>query len=404
MASYPRADITPAVLTWAREQAKLSIEQAAKKVGVKADRFTEWEDPKAETKPTIKQLRKMAHVLHRPVSLFYLTKKPQGFQPMKDLRRLPGDGLLFFSPELAYEMELAQQRRELSLQLSASVSEEVPTFQIKAELGEDPEAVGKRIREALGITFTAQSNWKRQGDLEPFKAWRRAMEDMDVLVFQMSRVDWNEACGFALASDARPIVAVNRKDVPNRRTFSLLHEFVHLLLGQSGTSDLDVDAARPPENQNVEVFCNAAAASALMPKMLFVGTDTVQFHASGEKTWTEEELYDLAHTFGVSRHAILRRLLTFSYTTQNFYKTKTQQWNKAWLSEQKKKKKENKDSDKPFMTNPSRDVFYELGRPFVRLVLDSVNANLMTLHEASGHFGNLRVRHFPKLEQQIYTG
>lgn len=404
MASHPRADITPAVLTWAREQAKLSIEQAAKKVGVKPDRFAEWEDPEAETQPTIKQLRKIAHVLHRPASLFFLTEKPQGFQPMKDLRRLPGDGLLFFSPELAYEMELAQQRRELSLQLSATVGEEVPEFPLKAELSEDPEAVGKRIREALGITFTAQSNWKRQGDLEPFKAWRRAMEDMDVLVFQMSRVDWNEACGFALANDQRPIVAVNRKDVPNRRTFSLLHEFVHLLLGQSGTSDLEVDAARPPETQTVEIFCNAVAAAALMPKSLFIGSDTVQFHGSGEATWTEEELYELAHSFGVSRHAALRRLMTFGYTTQEFYASKAQQWNKAWLSEQKKKKQEIKDSNKPFMTNPSRDVFYELGRPFVRLVLDSVNANSMTLHEASGHFGNLRVRHFPKLEQQIYTG
>lgn len=404
MASHPRADITPAVLTWAREQAKLSIEQAAKKVSVKPERFAEWEDPKSDTKPTIKQLRNLARVLRRPASLFYLAEKPQGFQAMKDLRRLPGDGLLLFSPDLAYEMELAQQRRELSLLLSASVGEKVPKFQLKADIEEAPEAVGKRIREALGITFTAQSNWKRQGDLEPFKAWRRAMEDMDVLVFQMSRVDWNEACGFALANQKRPIIAVNRKDVPNRRTFSLLHEFVHLLLGQSGTSDLDVDAARPPETQKVEVFCNAVAASALMPKAQFIGTDTVQFHAPGEVTWTEDELYDLAHTFGVSRHAALRRLLTFGYTTQEFYATKARQWNKAWLAEQKKKKQEYKDSKRDFMTNPSRDVFYELGRPFVRLVLDSVNANLMTLHEASGHFGNLRVRHFPKLEQQIYTG
>lgn len=47
---------------------------------------------------------------------------------MKDLRRLPGDGLLSFSPELAYEMELAQQRREILLQLSLTISDEIDQF------------------------------------------------------------------------------------------------------------------------------------------------------------------------------------------------------------------------------------------------------------------------------------
>ena len=404
MRSRPRADINPAVLSWAREQAKLSIEQAAKKVSVKPERFAEWEDPISDTKPTIKQLRKLAKVLHRPPSLFYLADPPTGFQPMKDLRRLPGDGLLFFSPELAYEMELAQQRRELSLELSAAIAEKVPNFKLSASMDEDPEDVGKWIRETLHINFSAQSKWKRKGDLEPFKVWRREIERFDVLVFQMSRVEWNEVCGFALAERKRPIIAVNRGDVPNRRTFSLLHEFVHLLLGQSGASDLDVDATRPPETQAVEVFCNAAAAAALMPHDHLLGMEAVQARGYESDAWADDELHEIAHLFGVSRIALLRRLLRFERTTQEFYQTKAKQWHEEWLAEQERRKRGLAESKKPFMKNPPQDVFYELGHPFVRLVLDNVHANLMSLNEASSHFGNLRVRHFPKLEQQIYTG
>jgi len=404
MASRPRADINPAVLTWAREQAKLSVEQAAKKVNVKPERFAAWEDPEDEARPTIKQLRTAAKILHRPPSLFYLTEPPLGFQPMKDLRRLPGDGLLFYSPELAYEMELAQQRRELSLQLSAANSEGVIEFSLVASLEEDPEVVGRRIRDTLRINFVAQSNWKRKGALEPFKAWRREVERLDVLVFQMSRVSWDEASGFALSASERPMIAVNKKDVPNRRTFSLLHEFTHLMLGQSGASDLDVDATRPPETQRIEVFCNAAAAAALMPRERLLSQGVVQHYGSKSTQWEEEDIHELANLFGVSRLAILRRLLTFGRTTKVFYERKAVQWTAEWIAEQKRRKSRLKESSKKFAKNPPQDVFYELGRPFVRQVLDSMNANLITMHEASGHFGNLRVRHFPKLEHRAYTG
>ncbi|MCY4128838.1 MAG: helix-turn-helix transcriptional regulator [Gammaproteobacteria bacterium] len=399
-----RTNINPAVLKWARESAKLSVEQAAKKAGVKTERYMAWEDPDDEAKPTIRQLRTVSRAFHRPLSLFYLAEVPSGFQPMKDLRRLPSDGLLIYSPELAYEMELAQQRRELSIDLTTAIGEQVAPFALRASIDEDPEDVGRRIREALGIRFSDQVNWKRRGALEPFKAWRRAIEDLDVLVFQMSRVDSSEVCGFALAAEARPMIVVNRKDVPNRRTFSLLHELAHLLLGQSGASDLDVEALRPSETQAAEVFCNAAAAAALMPRERLLGIDVVQKHGTRSNAWRENDLRELARTFGVSREALLRRLLTLNRTTSTYYNDKAEQWKDEWEEEQKRYRKQLQDSDKEFIRNPPLDVFYELGRPFVRLVLDSMNANVMTLNEASGHFGNLRLRHFSKLEQHVYTG
>lgn len=404
MTSRKRADINPDVLKWARENAKLTVEQSAKKVGVKPERFSAWEDPDDAAKPTFRQLRLIAKALHRPASLFYLAERPTGFLPMKDLRRLPGEGLLSFSPGLAFEMELAQQRREISLQLSAVDSEDIQDFSVSAQLSEDPEVVGRRLRDVLRISFADQARWRRKGALEPFKAWRRAIESLDVLVFQMSRVDWNEASGFALAVAQRPIIAVNRKDTPNRRTFSLLHEFAHLMLGQSGASDLDVDASRPPETQRVEVFCNAAAAAALMPKERLLSQDVVRHYGAESTEWQDDDIHELANLFGVSRIAVLRRLLTLGRTTKKFYESRANQWNKDWLEAQKRKRRQQKRSEKPFATNPPMDVFFNLGRPFVRQILDSVNANQITLHEASGHFGNLRVRHFPKLEQQVYTG
>ena len=176
------------------------------------------------------------------------------------------------------------------------------------------------------------------------------------------------------------------------------------MLGQSGASDLNVDAARPPETQRVEVFCNAVAAAALVPRERLLSQEIVQHYGARSVQWHDDDLLELANLFAVSRIALLRRLLTFGRITQAFYERKAKQWNEEWLIEQKRRKRRQKDSDKPYVTNPPLEVFYNLGRPFVRQVLNSMNTNLITMHEASGHFGNLRVRHFPKLEQQVYAG
>ncbi len=399
-----KANINIEVLCWARGLAGYSPEEAARKLQVKPERYQAWELVEDDTKPTIKQLRRIAKLFRRPVSVFYLPEPPEGFMPMRDFRRLPGDGLQFYSPQLLHEMELAQQRRELALELLADLNEEIPEFNLTATLSESPEEVGNRIRHALGITFADQMQWRQRDAWGPFKAWRSALEAQGVLVFQMSRVERTEVSGFAVAEKVIPLIAVNRKDVPNRRTFSLLHEFVHILLHLSGASELNVDVTRPPEEQEVEVFCNSAAASALMPREYLLGQPIVQTQGPGSERWSDDELYDLAGLFGVSREAVLRRLLTYGRTTQRFYQRKSEQFNEEFLKNKEREKQRYKESAKKFRKNPPQDVFVELGRPFVRLVLDSARQDFITLNEASGYLGNLRIRHFPKLEERVYNG
>ncbi len=399
-----RANISKPVLRWARVQAGYSQEDARRKLQVKIERYQAWENDNEDLKPTIKQLRKIAKLYKRPVSLFYLTDPPQGFQPMRDFRRLPGDGLRSYSPALLYGMELAQQRRNLALELYQDVGEEIGEFGMRASLEDDPETLGARIRRDLGITFSDQVQWRRYDALGPFKAWRRALEDLNILVFQMGSVDREEVSGFALAENYLPIVAVNRKDVPNRRTFSLLHEFVHILLKLSGASDLDVDARRPPEEHRVEIFCNRVAAATLMPSEQVLGLASVQAHAGHSTDWHDAEISEASDLFGVSREAFVRRLLTLGRTTRAFYETKRKQYRAEFLDNLEKRQKQYRESERKFRKNPPQDVFVELGRPYVRLVLDGVRHDLLTLNEASGYLGNLRIRHFPKLEQRVYTG
>lgn len=115
MTASVRAKVKPALLTWARESAGYSLAEAAKRLGVSEERIAEWEN--SERAPTVGQLQNMADAYKRPLSVFYLQQIPKRFQPMRDFRRMPGAGLRRFSPELALEIRLAQQRRQLAIDL-----------------------------------------------------------------------------------------------------------------------------------------------------------------------------------------------------------------------------------------------------------------------------------------------
>jgi len=392
-----RAQVKPELLVWARETAGYIPEEAAKKLKVTHERLLAWE--RGEKPPTITQLRNMARVYRRPLSVFYLQELPTTFMVMRDFRRLPGDGMRRYSPGLTLEMRAAQQRRELALELLDDLDEEPPRFTLSATLEDDPEVIGERIREALGITYDVQRQW--HDARIAFSHWRLRIEALGALVFQMTHVEADEVSGFAIAEELLPVLAVNRKNTFNRRSFSLLHEFAHLMLRLSGVSDLDVDADRPPEEQRVEVFCNRVAAAALLPRPQILSERTVETHRRDRPEWNDEDISDLATTYGVSRETVLRRLLTFGLTTRHFYRTKRAQYNEEFLAQQERERERRKGQD--FRRNPPREVISTCGEPFVRLVLDNYDQDRITLRDVSSYLG-VRVKHFSRIEQAIGNG
>ena len=192
-------------------------------------------------------MRKLAALFKRPLAVFYLPEPPRKFEVMRDLRRLPGTGPRQFTPALQLEIRAATERRELALDLAADLDEELPKFNLQAEITEDPELVGQRIRTALGVTDELQANWRDADGRTGFNAWRSRIEATGTFVFQTAAFSSEEASGFAIFADVSPVISVNRKDVLTRRTFSLLHEFAHLMVRVSGVSDLDTDERRPPD-------------------------------------------------------------------------------------------------------------------------------------------------------------
>ena len=394
MAPRVKALINPDLITWARNTAGFTTAEAAARLKITEEQLVAWEA--GSDAPSIPQLRKLAGLFKRPLAVFYLSEVPTTFQVMRDLRRLPGSGLRRFPPNLQLEIRAANERRELALELAGDLGEAPPPFSLTANDRDNPEEVGARIRLALGVTDQLQANWKDADGRTGFNAWRSRIENAGALVFQATRFATEEASGFAIAADVLPVIVINRKDPPTRRTFSLLHELAHLMVRISGVSDLETDAARPPEDQRIEIFCNHVAAAALMPKEALLAEPLVVDRGPRSANWTDDELRELARRFSISREALLRRLLTFDRTTNEFYRQKRGQYNAEYRAARERQKLNASDEGIP--RNMPQETISNFGRPLVRMLLGNYYQDRITLSDVLGYLG-LKVKHIAKLEQ-----
>jgi Zn-dependent peptidase ImmA (M78 family)/DNA-binding XRE family transcriptional regulator len=390
-----KATINPAVLTWARETAGFDLTAAASKVDIDEEKLAAWET--GDDQPSIPQLRKLAEAYKRPLAVLYLPEPPTtSFQAMHDFRRLPDLGLRSFSPELTLEIRLAQQRRELALELFEDGDEVPASFKVETTIATNPETAAVALRGALGVDYDLQSHWR--DPRVAFLAWRAKIEELGVLVFQASRIASEEASGFAFWSDVLPFMVINRKDAYARRTFSMFHELAHLMLRQSGVSDLDIEGPRPADDEKIEVFCNQVAAAALMPRDLFLKEASIAAKGNGRHEWDDATVQSLSLTYGVSREAIVRRLLTLGRTTDAFYRRKRAQY--AVEFQQQRQREREKNEGKPIPRNMPRETVADYGKPFVRRVIENYHLDRISLSDVSGYLG-VKVRHVPGIEQQL---
>ncbi len=393
MAKPQLAYVTPKLLTWARNSAKYKLGDAAKKIGVEPDVLRAWES--GDSYPTIGQATKLAALYKRPLALFYLNDTPKGHGvATTDFRRLPGTDL-DWSPQLAWEHRSAVERRDIMLSLAGDQDEGTFVYLGTADLGNSTELLGERIRQQLGITWDEQSNWKDQNTA--LSSWRSAMEALNVLVFgtrnEGESLAATEARAFSIAATRYPVVVVNTSDVLSGKIFSLLHEYTHLLLNQGGICDWSAIGSDKSSEHSVEVFCNAAAAAALVPSERF--RTEVKTRSSSSKQSVDNLLVDdLSRLFKVSKEVIVRRLASLDFISKQDYQHWREANESAWFDGNKKRR------------GGRVDYHVRLlgwnGKPYTKQVLEAYYSGSITLSEVAGYL-DTRVSHISKLEQAAFT-
>jgi Zn-dependent peptidase ImmA (M78 family) len=392
MARGTEALVEPSLLVWARQNAGYStIEAAAQKARFTTEQLESWE--KGDSRPTVSQLRKLAQVYRRPLAVFYLPEPPKNIDEMqlRDYRRLP-DAARRESPELRAEIRRALYRREVFLELAEDWEDVPPSLEASASTGENPERVGARIRNLLGVSLQEQVGWV--GEYGALSSWRFALEEVGVLVFQASGIDISEMRGFSLTERPFPVIVVNIRDSPRGRIFSLMHEFTHILLRDSSLCDLSYyQEPRSANLQQVERFCNNVAAAALVPKDDLLAQPLVARKPNRTARWSWDELRELSARYEVSDQALLRRLLTLHKVDDGFY------WQTA-RQLQKRHKKKKPDPGSSGGPPPSKRAVYNAGQLFTELVLDSYYDERITAADLSDYL-EVKLKHIPDIEDLV---
>jgi Zn-dependent peptidase ImmA (M78 family) len=378
----------------------LSVEAAAAKVQVKPAKVALWES--GDARPSIPQLRKLANAYKRPLAVFYLPEPPQGFDALHDFRRLPGEVAGKQSPELRRAVRQARLRRQTALELHRELEGDPPGFALTATLAEDPEAVGGRLRDFLGVTYDDQVRWR--SPYVAFGAWRSALEAHGVAVFQVEDVDTGEMRGFSISESPLPAVVLNISDPISARIFTMLHETVHLALRDGGLCDLDEEQRWPPEELRAEVFSNHVAGAALMPEANLVAEPEVAGQVQ-PTDWPDSAIEALATRYSVSREALVRRLVLVGRATSDFYVRKREQYRRKYAADAAKREMalaarraagEKVGAGAP----PHRVALSTAGPLFTRLVLDGYEREIITSSDVSDYL-EVRLKHLPKIERAL---
>lgn len=388
-----KAYITPNVLKWARESARMTEEIAAAKVSVSSDKLKEWE--LGTSQPTIKQAQTLAKAYKRPFALFFLPEIPKDFQPLQDFRsndsKTLGTGSIFIIREI-------QQKQAWISDVNQENNEPKAPFVGRFSIKVNPIKVAKDIINTLGINPASYTNDN------PIKEWIDKAETNGIFISRTSfihsrlKLDSEELQGFAIADPYAPFVFINSDDWNAPQLFTLVHELAHIWIAATGISnDIEPGLKHKDKFHPVELFCNEVAANALIPIEIINSVKPVVFNSA-------KEVFNESRKLGVSTFAFLVRALNLNLISIDKYKSLKQaadiEFNEFLKREEEKKAKEKAKEKKG---GPS---YYLLqlnknSRLFTQTVLDAFRGGFIEPTQASSLL-NVQVNNFHKLEAQLY--
>ena len=390
MAKSVKALITPEVLKWARERRiRLEINYAAKKLKIDPERLEAWEH--GTEQPTFAQLKNIAKLYKTHISIFYLSEPPTDFQPLTDYRVLPEQ--LTTDEEQVYRLNAniieVFERRETLIELYELLEEPAPEVTLNVNKREDPGQAAQQITE-----FLESNRTQLQRANDPYAAlkfWKQTVEAKGILVCQTSvnthlSVALETVRGFCIAQNPVPVIVVNPKDSPYGRIFTLIHELVHIALGESVIQNTGFEEANPPNLDPIEVFCNQVAAEVLVPEnelLEIVNLETLQ-----------EDLPGTSKFFHVSPEVIMRRLLILGIISRRNYQT--------YRSRQLAKYR-----DAPGRSGGAAPYHNRLlntsGEHFARTAFTAYYEKKITRAELASVLSNCDTKHLAKIESTIFV-
>lgn len=378
----PQVKVNPKVISWARETAGWSLQQISTKLKVDIRTYQKWET--GEQPPTLRVLEILAKYFKRPLSAFFLHEAPEEPPHPNDFRVLPRKPMQFERKTLLAirrAIRLQSVSKELMQALQRGFDPQIGT----ASLSVAPEEVADQERKQLGITVKTQIDWKNSW--EAFETWRQALERKNILVFRLS-MPIDDARGFSLSGQVPFTIVVNSSDSITARSFTLFHEYAHLLLRRPGICIPRAELQRGNRSAEVERWCNQFSASLLLPKTVLqseVGLHPVPHSPEELRAY----LRDGARKFKVSQQVFLTSMLNLRLVSRRQYTIEMGRLQDVVGI-----------SKKGGYLLPEKKCLSENGRLFTSLVLEGQERGVITYRDVADYL-TLPLKHLDKVQSLV---
>jgi Zn-dependent peptidase ImmA (M78 family)/DNA-binding XRE family transcriptional regulator len=375
-----KVEVDPKVFKWLRESSGWTKEEVAKRLGTSVEVVEVIE--KGERDPTIRQLKELSNAYKRPLATFLLSEPLKEAPIPKDYRMLP-DKKDLFDKKTIQAIRKARGLQEVGAELLINFNDTARPKVKRLKTTDNPEQAALMYREDIKLAIETQMKFKNS--YEFFSYIRDAFEERNILVFQFS-MPVEDARGFALTDAVPNVIVINSADSIEARIFSMMHEFGHVLLGETA---IDMPDFSYTPNHNVEKWCNMFASEFLLPKEL-----AKEVFKSEEETLTEgATLNRLSHRYKVSKGMLGYKMLKLNFISNETYEEVLDRYKPS----EPAPKPDEEDEEKKGGGIPA-DIrcLKEVGNKFVSIVAENYDRNYITYTDALNYL-SVRSKNFDRV-------
>lgn len=302
-------EVTPDVLRWARRYRGLDLRSAADQLSITERQLEDIE--RGRESPILPLLNEMRKVYKQGIGVLLRHTVPLTPPRLLDFRTIEGR-TPNLTPETLNHIRESQSVQDKLRELQAQAPELIPPADLpEAEGQDDPALVASMERLRFGVPIRSQKATSALSSSDDqFHFWRTVFQERGILIFSKSLK--TENCrGFSLwIEDGPPVIVVSSQDSAAGRLFTLMHEYAHLMRRQSSMCI----AGREAPGDNTEPWCNAFAASFLVPEDDLRTEVARKFPNLSRSQWNLSNVHALAVTYRVSDLAMAIRLKTLGVT------------------------------------------------------------------------------------------
>ena len=383
-------NVNPEILIWARETAGLDLSEAARRnqnlrdtrSSSAVDKLNAIEHGMDE--PSRLVLAEMARVYRRPLVTFYLSRLPAKGDRGADFRTLPSghtdadDALLD-----ALIRDIRARQNMVRVVLEDMEEAETLDFVGACRMDDGPAAALTSLRKLLNVDL---ADYRRQRNATAaFGLLRASAESAGIFVLIKGNlgthhtdiVDTDIFRGFSIADEIAPFVIINQHDARSSWSFTLLHEIVHLLLGQTGVS-----GARG-ENE-IERFCDDIASEFLLPQ---TESNKITFSDNSDFDGIVERIGQFANEVKVSRRMVAYRVWRCGGIDWDMYNRLKSAFREQWLREREERRERARRQEQAGRVSPHVTRRFQLGTSLVNLVRRAMSSGELTTSKAANVLG-----------------